>query len=74
MAESFPPEQDLDGFKLKLEAKLKEDDQTKEIALMWGGYAALLVLFIAALVIYIILKTYKGTYVSDIPIVVGPCP
>jgi len=72
--ESFPPEADLDAFKQKLSDKLAQDDQTKEIAYMWGGFAGILVLFLVALIVFMILKTYTGSFVSTIPIVVGPCP
>jgi hypothetical protein len=74
MGDSFPPEQDLDAFKQTLAKKLSDDDQTKEIAILWISYAVLTLLVVAAIVAFMARKTFLKSLVPSQPVVVGPCP
>lgn len=63
MESGIPPAEDLDAFHALLKDAIDKDDETKQIKLMMLVGLVLIVLFIAAIVIFTVLKTYKGTFI-----------
>jgi hypothetical protein len=62
MSSGFPQERDVEGFKKKLQQLIDADEETAELRNMVLAVLILLVLVVASILVFSLLKTDKGSF------------